>query len=89
MNVLVRKTSKAIKKYQPKSLLVGGGVAANSQLKLALTEMVNNLSPETKLFIPKRDLCTDNAAMIGAHAFFLEPQMDTSLVTAIPGLSYL
>lgn len=89
VNVLVRKTSKAIEKYQPKSLLVGGGVAANTTLKESLTQMTNDQSPMTSLFIPPRDLCTDNAAMIGAHAFFLEPQMDTSLITAIPGLSYL
>lgn len=91
VNVLVRKTSKAIKKYQPKSLLVGGGVAANTQLKEALRQMTNDtaIAGQAKLYVPPKDLCTDNAAMIGAHAFFLESKKDTSLVTAHPGLSYL
>jgi N6-L-threonylcarbamoyladenine synthase len=48
--------------------VVAGGVSANSFLKKKLTEECekNNI----KLFMPELKYCTDNAAMIGACAYF-------------------
>ncbi len=60
VEVLVSKTMRAAKKFQPKTILLGGGVAANDALREAL---VGALLPEKKY-------TTDNAAMIGAAAFF-------------------
>ncbi len=89
VNVLTRKTLKAVEKYRPKTLLVGGGVAANTALKESLTSAIKNDWPEIAIHIPDRSLCTDNAAMIAAHAFFLTPQKDINTLTAAPGLSYI
>jgi N6-L-threonylcarbamoyladenine synthase len=89
VNVLTRKTLKAVEKFQPKTVLVGGGVAANTALKESLTSAVKKDWPEIAVHIPERSLCTDNAAMIAAHAFFLAPQKDINTITAIPGLSYI
>ncbi len=63
IEVLVRKTVKAAKKYKVKSILLGGGVAANQALR-------DNLELEINVFAPPKNLCTDNAAMIGAYAAF-------------------
>lgn len=66
---ILRKTSQAIKIYQPKMLLCGGGVIANKTLRnlLRQTAKSNNLPV---LFPPKKNLITDNAAMIGVAAYF-------------------
>jgi N6-L-threonylcarbamoyladenine synthase len=52
-------------------LAIGGGVAANSELR----ERVGALAAELGLdvWIPPPELCTDNAAMIAAVARFAEP----------------
>ncbi|HLW64467.1 MAG TPA: tRNA (adenosine(37)-N6)-threonylcarbamoyltransferase complex transferase subunit TsaD [Gemmataceae bacterium] len=61
VDVLVEKSRRALKQTGLKRLAVGGGVAANRQLRAELQTMVNKISGE--LFIPSMDLCTDNAAM--------------------------
>jgi N6-L-threonylcarbamoyladenine synthase len=47
-------------------LAVGGGVAANGELRRRLLEL------DAEVHIPDRLLCTDNAAMIGSAARFGE-----------------
>ncbi len=66
--ILVRNTIRAVKEYNVKTVLLSGGVAANSQLREMLSFAIDNLH-ETKLFYPKLKYCTDNAAMIGAAAY--------------------
>lgn len=63
--VLAKKTLDAAKKHQVKSILVAGGVAANSKLRQRLLENTN-----TPLFIPPINLCTDNGTYIASYAFF-------------------
>jgi N6-L-threonylcarbamoyladenine synthase len=63
---LMRRLENAIEDYQPASLSLCGGVAANKELrnrveKLCVTHQLN-------ILIPPFDLCTDNAAMIGLAA---------------------
>ncbi len=66
---IIRKTSQVIKIYQPKMLLCGGGVIANKTLRKLLRQIAksNNLPV---LFPPKKNLITDNAAMIGVAAHY-------------------
>ena len=66
---LIRKTSQAIKVYQPKTLLCGGGVIANKTLRKLLRRLArqNNLPI---LFPANKNLITDNAGMIGVAAYF-------------------
>lgn len=66
--ILVRNTLRAIKRYEVKTVLLSGGVAANNQLRAMLTEAVNSLGSVT-FYHPKLVFCTDNAAMIGAAAY--------------------
>ncbi|MGB0767044.1 MAG: tRNA (adenosine(37)-N6)-threonylcarbamoyltransferase complex transferase subunit TsaD [Phycisphaeraceae bacterium] len=49
------------------SLIVGGGVSANSLLRSRLTELSEKL--ELDLYLPAMSLCVDNAAMIAGLAY--------------------
>lgn len=62
---LVIKTKKAFEEFQPKSVMIGGGVAASLPLRETLSEKL----PIEIQYAPQI-LCTDNAAMIGARAYF-------------------
>jgi tRNA N6-adenosine threonylcarbamoyltransferase len=57
-------THKAVTLLQPRSLMLSGGVAANSRLKEYLTEKAAECG--LKFYVPARILTTDNAAMIAA-----------------------
>lgn len=67
VNDLFQKTIEAAKKYEVKIISVSGGVSANSGLR----EQFNSLK-ETgyKIFFPKPEYSTDNAAMIGLTGYF-------------------
>ena len=69
VDVLVKKTEKAIKKYKPKSLVVGGGVAANKALRHSLGVLVAQY-PATSIYLSPLSLTGDNAAMIAAAGYF-------------------
>jgi N6-L-threonylcarbamoyladenine synthase len=69
-DVLVAKTLKAAQKYQVNSILIGGGVAANQRLRDKFYLKANSLKLVAKIFIPNKNLCTDNAACIAAAAYF-------------------
>lgn len=86
IEVLVRKTIKAAKKYNVKSILLGGGVASNQKLRDEL--IVNCLMLKVKLFAPPKSLCTDNAAMIGAYAAFNYKPVPLKNMTANPQLYF-
>ena len=68
VEILTKKTIKALKEYHVKNLVVAGGVAANSAIRKSLEEecIKNNFD----LTVPPILYCTDNAAMIGAAGFF-------------------
>ena len=68
VNELAGKTFKAMQSIGSKKLVVAGGVSANSFLKKELTEKCEQYGYE--LFMPELKYCTDNAAMIGAMAYF-------------------
>ena len=68
VEVLFRKTIKALKEHSLKTLLLAGGVAANTELRRTFTEYC--IKHNIKLFYPSEKYCTDNAAMIGAAAQF-------------------
>lgn len=61
IDVLVGKCEQALMKANRSTLLVGGGVAANSVFRAGLTAMADRSGVE--LIIAPREYCTDNAAM--------------------------
>ncbi|MBP6912065.1 MAG: tRNA (adenosine(37)-N6)-threonylcarbamoyltransferase complex transferase subunit TsaD [Candidatus Pacebacteria bacterium] len=65
IEVLVSKTLRAIKKYNIRVLVVGGGVAANSHLRKELTDQVSAFDASIQVHFPIPELSTDNAIMIG------------------------
>ncbi len=67
VDVLTTKTMRALDEENIKTLIVAGGVAANSGLR----ERFETLTKENgvELYIPSLKYCTDNAAMIGAVAY--------------------
>ncbi len=80
VDVLVKKTIDAAKKYNIHTILLGGGVAANERLRARLLEEVAPASashaggralPRAKLLLPDRAATTDNAAMIAVAGYFI------------------
>jgi len=72
IDVLVKKTERAIKKIDAKTVLLGGGVAANNKLRIKLQQLCDSAKPAKKLLIAPKQYCTDNAVMVaslGYHKF--------------------
>ncbi len=75
VDVLVKKTADALRHYGVghmaiKSLVVGGGVAANQALRHALGALIKNSFPKVSLHVSPLWLCGDNAAMIAVAGYF-------------------
>ncbi len=70
VDVLTNKTLRAVRQYQVKSLLLAGGVAANQTLKEKFEAKITEQQLPVQLFVPDKNLCTDNGAMIAAAAYF-------------------
>ena len=68
IGVLVEKTRQALMERMVKTLIVGGGVSANSYLRSELEKLLTEF-PETSLLFPEKSLTTDNAVMIGIAAY--------------------
>jgi N6-L-threonylcarbamoyladenine synthase len=69
VDVLVAKTVKAARENNVKAILLGGGVAANRQLRRRIRGEGERLGAD--VHIPQRNLCADNAVYIASAAFFL------------------
>lgn len=83
VDVLVYKTLKTAKQFKVKSILLGGGVAANQMLRDELGKKAKQ-----SLYIPSKSLCTDNAAMIATAAFFNGEPTSWQDISANPQLSF-
>ena len=67
VDVLVAKTQRAAEKVAAKTILLGGGVAANSVLREALADICRKKN--RKLLVAPKPLCTDNAVMVASLAY--------------------
>lgn len=67
VDVLVLKSIRACGEYGIGSLVLSGGVAANTRLREKLLQECDTRN--IRLFIPPKNYCTDNAAMIGVTAY--------------------
>jgi len=83
---IVDKVMLAVEEFQPKSVVIGGGVAANSELRKQLAERLPFPIHYTDL-----KLCGDNAAMVATlgcyHMLYKRPIADPLVLEASPNLS--
>ena len=70
VDVLVAKTVRAARAHKPKTIILGGGVAANDELRMQLAQKFADQIPGVQLLLPQKSFTGDNAAMIGAAAYF-------------------
>nr|WP_243834329.1 tRNA (adenosine(37)-N6)-threonylcarbamoyltransferase complex transferase subunit TsaD [Halanaerobium saccharolyticum] len=77
---------KAVQEYKVESVVISGGVAANQRLREVIAERLKEHNLE--LYYPPLELCTDNAAMIGAVAYYqyLERDFAPLSLSAEPSL---
>ena len=68
VEVLVGHAIKACKQYGYDKLAIAGGVASNSGLRELMEQECS--ANKLKFYRPSPVLCTDNAAMIGAAAYY-------------------
>lgn len=93
VEVLVKKSLKALKQTGMKRLVVAGGVGANKQLRTALNEAAARRKLD--VFYPPLALCTDNGAMIAfagalriqqahtAGSFAIKPRWDLASLARV------
>ena len=67
-DTLVPRVIQAMEQTGRKKLAVAGGVAANSRIRADIMRAAEKL--DAQVYLPPLKLCGDNAAMIGAQAFF-------------------
>ena len=67
IDVLTKKVQRAAKKINAKTVMIGGGVAANSALRESLDELCKK--QKLKFLVAPKYLCTDNAVMVASLAY--------------------
>ncbi len=72
--VLLQKSKRAIDTHGIHTLIVGGGVSANTYIRKTFTEYFGAHYPDLKVYFPPRTLSTDNSVMIAlaGHAHILD-----------------
>jgi N6-L-threonylcarbamoyladenine synthase len=83
VDVLVAKTERAATAYGVTAVHLAGGVSANNVLRRRMREQLS-----IPVRYPATDLCTDNAAMIGAaaHWHFIDGRRDSLDLDVVPSL---
>lgn len=85
VETLVDKMKLAFNEFQPKSVVVAGGVAANQELRKQLSSKI-----PIEIEYPPIELCTDNAAMVATLGYYYatkKPPTDPFELEVIPSLS--
>ena len=87
INILMKKLIKAAKKTGIKQLAIAGGVSANSGLRQAMLDAAQKY--KWRVFIPKFEYSTDNAAMIAVAAYYKFLKKDFADLDASPYARHL
>jgi len=69
IDVLVKKTKRAAEQIGARTILMGGGVAANGTLREAMQKMADRSRPPRRLLVAAKQYCTDNAVMVASLAY--------------------
>lgn len=77
IDILISKTLKAAIKYKAKSIMLTGGVSANTELRQQMSLIIKDKLPQVEFIFPDLKYTTDNAAMIAAAAAYLFRQGKT------------
>jgi N6-L-threonylcarbamoyladenine synthase len=82
VEILMKKLKKAIQQTGIRDICIAGGVSANSGLRAGVQEL--GKKTQSKVYLPKFEFCTDNAAMIAitAHYKYLAGAFDDLSVSA-------
>jgi N6-L-threonylcarbamoyladenine synthase len=83
VDVLTAKTLKAALEHNAASVLLAGGVSANTQLRTALAEHIKNELPDTTFYTPPLSYCLDNSAMIAVGAYYRYNTLSTEEKNAL------
>ena len=72
--MLLKKTADALTQYSAQTLIVGGGVSANTYIKDTFTTQLLSSHPDVEVYFPQPKLSTDNSIMIAlaGHARYEE-----------------
>ncbi len=73
-STLLKKTKKAADNINAKTIVLAGGVAANSEIRKKFFALRDE---GYKIYAPEMKYCTDNASMIASSAYFLAGTMDS------------
>lgn len=85
IETLVDKTELAFNNFKPKSVVIAGGVAANTELRNSLSKRL-----QINITYPSIDLCTDNAAMVACLGYYYAQEKsptDPLDLAVLPSLS--
>lgn len=81
VEVLTKKLSRAVETHNAKSVIIGGGVAANGRLRESVQALSTPIAfPDLTVYLPQVSLSTDNSIMIAlaGHA-----QLHTAMTPAV------
>lgn len=83
--ILIENVKKAIKLTNIKTVVLAGGVSANSYIRKSFLELEKK---DIKIYMPDLKLCTDNAAMIASAGYYnyINDKRDDLALNAIPNL---
>jgi N6-L-threonylcarbamoyladenine synthase len=82
---LIEKLKKAEEQFNPKMIVISGGVAANQDLHQQITH--SDFLKNIRIAFPPVELCTDNAAMIASAAFYQQNKADPYSLNPNPALN--
>lgn len=71
IDVLLKKTLKAVKDFNARTIILGGGVSANSEIRKQFAKAISSHTSERiDLVFPPSNLSTDNGVMIAVAGYF-------------------